>query len=276
MFEKKRISENILILKKNLENQNNWDDFEQTNKDLKKLNYLSNFLNSVDEIESSYEDTIELLKITDENTNADMYLELEIELKAIERNANTLHIETLMSGKADSKNVLLEIHSGAGGVEAQDWVEMLLRMYSRWAESKNFKLQIIDQNVGDEAGLKSVTLKIDGEKAYGWLKLENGIHRLVRISPFDSQSRRHTSFASVFCYPEVDNSVNIKIEDKDIDIDDASQESLINKKGGQKIQLRNFTTTPIATDVKKVYIVGKGRSRRATFGAIAEEAGMLK
>ena len=124
-----------------------------------------------------------------------------------------------MSGKADSKNVLLEIHSGAGGVEAQDWVEMLLRMYSRWAESKSFKLQIIDQNVGDEAGLKSVTLKIDGEKAYGWLKLENGIHRLVRISPFDSQSRRHTSFASVFCYPEVDNSVNIKIEDKDIKID---------------------------------------------------------
>ena len=148
-----------------------------------------------------------------------MYLELEIELKVIERNANTLHIETLMSGKADSKNVLLEIHSGAGGVEAQDWVEMLLRMYSRWAESKSFKLQIIDQNVGDEAGLKSVTLKIDGEKAYGWLKLENGIHRLVRISPFDSQSRRHTSFASVFCYPEVDNSVNIKIEDKDIKID---------------------------------------------------------
>ena len=219
MFEKKRINENILILKKNLENQNNWDDFEQTNKDLKKLNYLSNFLKSVDEIESSYEDTIELLKITDENTNADMHLELETELKGIERNANTLHIETLMSGKADSKNVLLEIHSGAGGVEAQDWVEMLLRMYSRWAESKSFKLQIIDQNVGDEAGLKSVTLKIDGEKAYGWLKLENGIHRLVRISPFDSQSRRHTSFASVFCYPEVDNSVNIKIEDKDLKID---------------------------------------------------------
>ena len=102
-----------------------------------------------------------------------MYLELEDELKIIKKDANTIHIETLMSGKADSKNVLLEIHSGAGGVEAQDWVEMLLRMYSRWAESKSFKLQIIDQNVGEEAGLKSVTLKIDGEKAYGWLKLEN-------------------------------------------------------------------------------------------------------
>ena len=109
---------------------------KKTNKDLKKLNYLSNFLKSIDELQKSYEDTIELIKITDENTNADMYLELENELKVIKKDANNLHIETLMSGKADSKNVLLEIHSGAGGVEAQDWVEMLLRMYSRWAESK--------------------------------------------------------------------------------------------------------------------------------------------
>ena len=124
-----------------------------------------------------------------------------------------------MSGKADSRNALLEIHSGAGGVESQDWVEMLLRMYSKWAESKNFKLTIIDQNIGDEAGLKSVTIKVEGEKAYGWLKLENGIHRLVRISPFDSQSRRHTSFASVFCYPEIDNSIDIVVSEKDLKID---------------------------------------------------------
>ena len=124
-----------------------------------------------------------------------------------------------MSGKADNKNVLLEIHSGAGGVESQDWVEMLLRMYSRWAESKKFKIEIIDQNVGDEAGLKSVILRILGEKSYGWLKMENGVHRLVRISPFDSQSRRHTSFASVFCYPEIDNTVDIQVLEKDIRID---------------------------------------------------------
>ena len=157
MFEKKKINEKLADLKKNLENQKNWNDFEKTNKDLKKLNYFSNFLKSIDELQKSYNDTIELIKITDENTNADMYLELEDELKIIKKDANTIHIETLMSGKADSKNVLLEIHSGAGGVEAQDWVEMLLRMYSRWAESKSFKLQIIDQNVGEEAGLKSVT-----------------------------------------------------------------------------------------------------------------------
>ena len=123
-----------------------------------------------------------------------------------------------MSGKADNKNVLVEIHSGAGGVESQDWVEMLFRMYTRWAESKNFAISLIDQSIGDEAGLKSVTIKIEGENAYGWLKLESGVHRLVRISPFDSQSRRHTSFASVFCYPEVDNTVDINIE-KDLRID---------------------------------------------------------
>ena len=130
-----------------------------------------------------------------------------------------LYLETLMSGKADNKNVLLEIHSGAGGVESQDWVEMLFRMYTRWAESKNFTISLIDQNIGDEAGLKSVTIKIEGENAYGWLKLESGVHRLVRISPFDSQSRRHTSFASVFCYPEVDNTVDINIVEKDLRID---------------------------------------------------------
>ena len=124
-----------------------------------------------------------------------------------------------MSGKADNKNVLVEIHSGAGGVESQDWVEMLLRMYSKWAESKKFSLSLIDQSAGEEAGLKAVTIKIEGDNAYGWLKLETGVHRLVRISPFDSQSRRHTSFASVFCYPEVDNSVSIDINEKDLRID---------------------------------------------------------
>tara|TARA_B100000686_G_C16622095_1_gene879807 strand:- start:395 stop:1141 length:747 start_codon:yes stop_codon:yes gene_type:complete len=124
-----------------------------------------------------------------------------------------------MSGKADSKNALVEIHSGAGGVESQDWVAMLLRMYTKWAESKKFKINLIDQSVGDEAGFKSITIKINGERSYGWLKLESGVHRLVRISPFDSQSRRHTSFASVFCYPEIDNSVNINVFDKDIRID---------------------------------------------------------
>ena len=124
-----------------------------------------------------------------------------------------------MNGKADSKNAFIEIHSGAGGTESQDWVEMLFRMYLKWSDSRGYKLESVDQSIGDEAGLKSITIRIVGEKSYGWLKNETGVHRLVRISPFDSQSRRHTSFASVNCYPEIDNTINIEISDKDLRID---------------------------------------------------------
>ena len=219
MFEKKRINEELKDLEDKLANESNWKDHQQVNKDLKKKNYLTNFIKSLDDLSLSYKDTIELLEITDENENKNLYLELENELKLNEKKIGSLYLETLLSGKADNKNALLEIHSGAGGVESQDWVEMLLRMYSRWAESRNFSTSLIDKSVGEEAGLKSVTIKISGENVYGWLKLESGIHRLVRISPFDSQSRRHTSFASVYCYPEVDNTVSIDIADKDLRID---------------------------------------------------------
>ena len=219
MFEKKRIKEELKDLEDKLANESNWKDHQQVNKDLKKKNYLTNFIKSLDDVSLSYKDTIELLEITDENENKNLYLELENELKLNEKKIGSLYLETLLSGRADNKNALLEIHSGAGGVESQDWVVMLLRMYSRWAESRNFSTSLIDKSVGEEAGLKSVTIKISGENVYGWLKLESGIHRLVRISPFDSQSRRHTSFASVYCYPEVDNTVSIDIADKDLRID---------------------------------------------------------
>jgi len=125
----------------------------------------------------------------------------------------------LFSGKADSNDCYLEIHAGAGGTESQDWAEMLLRMYLRWAESHEFKTQIIDQLAGEEAGYKSITIKISGHNAYGWLKTESGVHRLVRISPFDSQSRRHTSFASAWVYPVIDNTIDIEIEEKDLRVD---------------------------------------------------------
>ena len=219
MFEKKNIDRELKILEQNLEKETNWDDYEKINKNLKKKNYLSNFIKSINDLDKNFIDTSELIEITDESKNPKLFRELEDEFNLIKKRVSLLYLETLMSGKADNKNVLLEIHSGAGGVESQDWVEMLFRMYTRWAESKNFAISLIDQNIGDEAGLKSVTIKIEGENAYGWLKLESGVHRLVRISPFDSQSRRHTSFASVFCYPEVDNTVDINIVEKDLRID---------------------------------------------------------
>jgi peptide chain release factor 2 len=219
LFEKKNIEEELNSLEKSLEKETDWNDYEKINKNLKKKNYLSNFIKSLNSFEQNFSDTLELLEITDESINPKLFAELENELILNKKKIGSLYLETLMSGKADNKNVLVEIHSGAGGVESQDWVEMLLRMYSKWAESKKFSLSLIDQSTGEEAGLKAVTIKIEGDNAYGWLKLETGVHRLVRISPFDSQSRRHTSFASVFCYPEVDNSVNIDINEKDLRID---------------------------------------------------------
>ena len=186
---------------------------------LKTKNYLKNFINAIYNLEKSHEDQISLIKLAEEESDELVLTELKGELNITLEKVNSLYLETLMCGKADQKNSFVEIHSGAGGTESQDWVEMMLRMYSRWCESNKFSSEIIEQTDGEEAGLKSVTMKIIGERAYGWLKKETGIHRLVRISPFDSQSRRHTSFASVSCYPEIDSTINIEILDKDIRID---------------------------------------------------------
>ena len=189
------------------------------NQDLKKKNYLVKFVELINTNKVNFEDTLELLVISDKEGDKSLFDDLKKELLKIEKNLSDLYLETLMSGKADSNNSLIEIHSGAGGVESQDWVAMLLRMYSRWCDSKGYKTELIDQNIGEEAGYKSVTFKVVGENSYGWLKFENGVHRLVRISPFDSQSRRHTSFASVFCYPEVNNNIQIELNEKDLKVD---------------------------------------------------------
>ena len=186
---------------------------------LKQKNSLNNFIGSRKKLLNEFNYLKDFLNLAEKESNLALLSETYNDLNSLKINVNLLYLETLMSGKADSKNSFLEIHSGAGGTESQDWVEMILRMYTKWCESKNFKIEIIDQNDGEEAGIKSIIIKVIGEKAYGWLKKETGIHRLVRISPFDSQSRRHTSFASVTCYPEIDNSIKIEINDKDIRID---------------------------------------------------------
>ena len=140
-------------------------------------------------------------------------------VKALKKKVKDVRVQTLLSGEADDNDCFLEIHAGAGGTESQDWAEMLSRMYARWIEKKNFKRSLIYLSYGEEAGIKSVSIKVEGDNAYGLLKNESGIHRLVRISPFDSQKRRHTSFASVWVYPEVANSIKINIEAKDIRVD---------------------------------------------------------
>lgn len=128
-------------------------------------------------------------------------------------------LESLLSGEADNNDAYLEIHAGAGGTEAQDWAQMLIRMYSRWANKHNYSVDIIEESIGEEAGIKSETIKISGSKAYGWLKNESGVHRLVRISPFDANARRHTSFASVWIYPVVDESIHVDINESDLRVD---------------------------------------------------------
>lgn len=165
------------------------------------------------------DDAIGLIELGEMEGDQQVIDEAEAELMSMKVEASRMQLETLLSGEADGNNCFVEINAGAGGTEAQDWAEMLARMYGRWIERRKFKAEILEESPGDEAGLKSITIKVTGRQAYGWLKTESGVHRLVRISPFDSNARRHTSFASVWVYPEVDDSINIEIEDKDIRVD---------------------------------------------------------
>lgn len=167
----------------------------------------------------NFEDAITLHELAEEGKDTESLLEAETLLYDLESHARRAQLKSLLSGEADNCAAFLEIHAGAGGTEAQDWTQILLRMYIRWAEAHHYKWELIEESIGEEAGLKSATLKIKGESAYGWLKTESGVHRLVRISPFDSNARRHTSFASVWVYPEVDDAITIEIEEKDLRID---------------------------------------------------------
>lgn len=171
------------------------------------------------DIEAKLGDLNALLELATESGDAGLEQELATELHRLEPRVAALRLEILLAGELDPNNAILEIHPGAGGTESQDWAQMLLRMYVRWAEAKKFKVETLDLLGGDEAGIKSVTLSITGPYAYGYLKAEAGVHRLVRISPFDSNKRRHTSFASVFVYPELSEDLDVAIEEKDLRID---------------------------------------------------------
>jgi len=176
-------------------------------------------IKAVKELESGIRDNSELIEMGEAEGDADIVRDAETALFALRDTAHRLQIETLLSGEADGNDAYLEIHSGAGGTESQDWASMLLRMYTRWAERRNFKVETMEFHAGEEAGIKSATLKISGHNAYGWLKTESGVHRLVRISPYDSQARRHTSFSSAWVYPVVDDTIDIQINEADLKID---------------------------------------------------------
>ena len=176
-------------------------------------------MNSYNESIKSLEDLDQLNELAIEEKNINIQNEILGNIKNLREIVKKNEIKCFLSNEADSLDCYVEIHAGAGGTESQDWAEMLRRMYMKWSDSKNFRSSLISEHKGDEAGIKSSTIKIEGEYIFGWLKKESGIHRLVRISPFDSGARRHTSFASVWVYPVVDENVNIEILDKDLRID---------------------------------------------------------
>jgi peptide chain release factor 2 len=186
---------------------------------MKERTRLQGQIDNVKSIESTLSDNIGLIEMGEEEGDAGIVAEAESALAELKITARKKQLESLLSGEADGNDAFLEVNAGAGGTEAQDWGSILLRMYTRWAEQHGYKVTTLDMSDGEEAGIKSATIRIEGSQAYGWLKTETGVHRLVRISPFDSNARRHTSFASVSVSPAVDDSIEIEILDKDLKMD---------------------------------------------------------
>ena len=186
---------------------------------MRELARIEQKLTTVEKIEQEFSDQRALFSMASEEGDSDLIAECQQVMAGLVTETSRLQLESMLSGEADANDSFLEVHSGAGGTESQDWASMLRRMYMRWAERAGHKVEILEESEGEEAGIKSSTLRIKGDHAYGWLKTEQGVHRLVRISPFDSNARRHTSFASVTVYPEVDDEIEIDIQDKDLRID---------------------------------------------------------
>jgi len=180
---------------------------------------LDDGIRTVKGVSQALEDNIGLIELGEEEGDADIVAEAEAAIRALSGEVRARQIETMLSGEADANDTYLEVHAGAGGTESQDWAAMLLRMYTRWAERRSFKVETLEVHDGEEAGIKSATILVKGHNAYGWLKTESGVHRLVRISPYDSNARRHTSFASVWVYPVVDDTIEITIPESDVRID---------------------------------------------------------
>ncbi len=186
---------------------------------MRERNHLAAQIDAVVKLETDVSDTLELIGLAEADGDAAMAEEGLAALRTLAEEAKRREIESLLSGEADMNDAYVEINAGTGGTEAQDWAEMLERMYTRWAEQHGYKVEWLEESEGEQAGIKSATMKVSGPNAYGWLKTEAGVHRLVRISPFDSAARRHTSFASVWVYPVVDESIDIQIRDADLKVD---------------------------------------------------------
>ena len=196
-----------------------WNDQSEAKRVMREKNQLERQLNAITSLQTEMTDAVDLIELGAAEGDDEIVAEAEAILSSLVTIAKKRQLESLLSGEADGNDCFVEIHAGAGGTEAQDWAQMLLRMYSRWCDTRGFRIEMIEENAGEEAGIKSVTMRVNGDTAYGWMKTESGVHRLVRISPYDSSARRHTSFASVWVYPVIDDDIEVEIEEKDLRID---------------------------------------------------------
>ena len=246
-----------------------WNDPKNAQKIMKEIKLKENTINLINRINQDYNDIKDLFELAQSENDNDLIKELDNSLENLMIKSNKYKIETMFSGENDFSNCFLEIHAGAGGTEAQDWALMLQRMYFRWAEKKGFKVKIIEESPGDEAGIKSSTLMLVGDYANGWARTETGVHRLVRISPFDSSSRRHTSFASIWVYPETNEEIAIIIDDKDLKIDTYRASGA----GGQHV---NKTDSAIRITHLPTKIIVQCQSDRSQHRNKAQALSMLK
>ena len=231
IFDKNKIKEKIKVFDKKIANNNFWKDKIVAQKILKEKKFFDNIINNFHFTMNELENMEQLIELASKENDVVVIKDCEKKITQLLNQIKKTEVSCFLSEENDHLDTYLEVHAGAGGTESQDWAEMLRRMYSKWVEKKKCKFEIISEHRGDEAGIKSSILKITGSYMYGWLKSESGVHRLVRISPFDSGARRHTSFASVWVYPVVDDSIKIDIQEKDIRVDTYKSSG----KGGQSV-----------------------------------------